>query len=84
MEEAGWLHGTPGREYPERRCLGMALADAGSDMRRVEQRILELFPERASGERPLLPMFECCGSTIIPAFNNHPDTTFEDIQLVQA
>lgn len=85
IKEDTWFHGTPGSEYPERRCLGMIISDSGQrNMAQVEQRIKQLFPDRINTDRPLLPMFECCGSLVIPSFNNHPDTTLEDVRLVYA
>lgn len=61
----------------ERMCLGAAINLAYisklgmSDQ--VRQVIKLLYPERVLG---------CECDTIIPIFNDHPDTTFEDIQRV--
>lgn len=80
--DAGWCHGTPASEPS--RCLGMAISDTGNQaaIPAVEARIRALFPARLGAPRPLLPAFQCCGSDVIPAFNNHPDTTLDDIHLV--
>jgi hypothetical protein len=81
--DATWAPGTPASEYPNSKCLGMAISDTGAThvMADVEAEILRAYPGRAA-KPPLLPMFNCCGSKVIPAFNRHPDTTLTDVKAV--
>ena len=79
-----WVHETPTKGYDRgERCLGMLISDRTDlSLQEIERRILTLFPERTNAPRPLLPLFNCCGSSVIPSFNNHPDTTEDDITRV--
>lgn len=50
-------------------CLAMKLLADTSALLRCKDIILRLFPERVR-------------TCVIPSFNDHPDTTFEDVQKV--
>ena len=84
-----WLKGrSHDPSIPGSACLGYAIVVAknayGSDTDWKDVRafriIQSLFPERS---QPSLSCHcNCYGSNITVHFNNHPDTTFEEIQKV--
>ena len=80
-----WVKGrSTDRRIPGSACLGYAIIMAGLNQSwgdvRAFRIIQSLFPERS---HPSLSCHcNCYGSNITVHFNNHPDTTFEEIQKV--
>ena len=79
-----WLKGKDYNDsIPGSACLGYAIIKAkgtGWEDRRAFRIIQSLFPERS---QPSLSCHcNCRGTNITVHFNNHPGTTFEEIQKV--
>lgn len=78
LEQRGWLQGTSGPEEGPNCLMAANRLTNGKDQDQIRKFvndvrpiIVEQFPERVA--------FECFG---VAQFNDHPNTTFEDVILV--